>query len=175
MRKINNPDTSNVSPEYWEKVLTSHGLGIDQPLTDNSEGPTGEPLDTIKDRFEYLRKRFDGDDRFMKAHEIKKARGLYSRRTAPDWTASDKSIQEVLLRAFPKLSTSEAQRKKAGRWLRAIYLFYRMRLPRKTAMKELGMNTDTWKALIRSIRRAAKGLRADGSGKRANAPIRPSL
>jgi len=27
MRRIHKPDTSNESFEYWEKVLTSHGLG----------------------------------------------------------------------------------------------------------------------------------------------------
>lgn len=175
MKKINNPDVTNIKPEYWEKVLASHGLGVDQPLTDNSDGPTGEPLSTIKDSFQYLRQKFDGDDRFMEAHEIKKARGLYVKRTSPEWTANDRKVQEVLLRAFPNLSTSEAQRRKAGRWLRAIYLFYRMRLPRKIVMKELGMNIDTWKALIRSIRRVAEGLRADGSGKRAKCPRSSTL
>lgn len=27
MRKITKPDTKNADPEYWEKVLESHGLG----------------------------------------------------------------------------------------------------------------------------------------------------
>jgi hypothetical protein len=27
MRKINKPNTENTDPDYWEKVLRSHGLG----------------------------------------------------------------------------------------------------------------------------------------------------
>lgn len=27
MKKINKPDTSREDPEYWERVLESHGLG----------------------------------------------------------------------------------------------------------------------------------------------------
>lgn len=27
MKKIKKPDVTNTNPEYWEKVLESHGLG----------------------------------------------------------------------------------------------------------------------------------------------------
>jgi hypothetical protein len=27
-KPIENPDLSNTSPDYWEKVLQSHGLGV---------------------------------------------------------------------------------------------------------------------------------------------------
>lgn len=30
VRQIKKPDTTNESPEYWEKVLTSHGLSMER-------------------------------------------------------------------------------------------------------------------------------------------------
>lgn len=43
MRKINKPDTSNPDPQYWERVLESHGLGSTDPeLVDTQDVPLEE-------------------------------------------------------------------------------------------------------------------------------------
>lgn len=44
----------------------------------------------------------------------------------PDWAFNNFYIQEFLLKAFPKLQEDKNQRKRAGRWARIIYLYYRL-------------------------------------------------
>jgi hypothetical protein len=141
----------------WERKVTSYGLGVDQPLTDNSKELTnGEALNLVGDDFLHLRRTVDKGDRFMEGHEIKKIRGTNENRTFPEWTMKDKSIRKVLLLAFPKLDTNEAQRKRAGRWMRVIYFYYRLRLPRPVILKELQMTDSVFTTLLRDINRKAE-------------------
>lgn len=183
-KQISHPDETNESLEYWETVLASHGLGVDQPLTDNSDDdasvepphiPRNSSLSTRQNDFRYLSQQLDVHDGFMTGHEIKKAKGAQENRVPPGWALDDEKIKQILLRSFPKMQTNEAQRKKAGRWLRAIHLYYRMGLLRPVVIKELKISFTAWKALIRSIRRAAQGVRADGSGARRHAPTYPLI
>jgi len=106
----------------------------------------------------------------MGGHEIKKIRKLQERELTGqkiEWAFNNKRVREILLLAFPNLNINEAQRRKAGRWARVIYLYYRMGLPRQIIEKETRMSEGALKTLLRNINRVAQGLRADGTGKRA--------
>lgn len=174
MSKIGRLNINNTSPQYWERVLASYGLGIDQPLTDNSdESATNESPEAVGDDFLQLRRKIDKGDRFMEAHEIKKTRGRD--RESPEWTSNNIRVREVLLRAFPKLYVNQTQKKKAGRWVRVIFLYHRMRLPLQVVAKEMGMTKNALRMLNRSMNWVAQGLRADGSGKRSMTPPIPPV
>jgi len=109
-----------------------------------------------------LRLRMDGNDSFMGAHQIKKIRTR--ERIIPPWVLNDKEVQKVLSRAFPHLKTNPASQKAAGRWARVIHLYYRMQMSNSHVTKEMGMNLNTLKMVLKAIRRVAKGWRADNSG-----------
>ena len=169
----------------WERILRERGLGVYQPMTDNSEGEMasvehkastkgreggrgrGNDLDFVK-----LRSKLDGSDGFMEGHQITKVRAMT--REIPEWSLSNAEVQRVLLTAFPNLKTRFRQGKRAGRWARIIYLYYRMNLPRQIVAKEMKMGEDTLKTTIRNISRVANGLTVMG-GKRLHAtPPTPS-
>jgi hypothetical protein len=109
-----------------------------------------------------LRRRMDGDDRFMGAHQIKKIRTR--EREIPEWTLDDAEVRKVLLRAFPGLRTSQKQAIRAGRWMRLIHLFYRVQLSNSQVAREMGESLNATKMTLKSIRRVARGQRADNSG-----------
>jgi hypothetical protein len=89
--------------DKWEKRLEKHGLGVDQPMTDNSKGELAE-FKKLRagDDYSHLRMMMDGSDRFMEAFEIKSIRSLD--RPIPEWALSNKEVQRVLMTSFPKLS-----------------------------------------------------------------------
>ncbi len=174
MNKITQPNIENTSPAYWEKVLSSYGLGIDehdQSLTDNSVELTGETQAIIADDFLRLRRMIDKGDRFMEAHEIKTVRGLNENRALPNWVLNNSYVKTFLLRVFPRLHTNETHRKRAGRWMRVIYLYYRMRLPKRIVMKELKLTLFAFDSIVRGIDRASRGLKANGTGKKKRVPV----
>ena len=111
-----------------------------------------------------LRKRMDGDDGFMSAHQIKKVRVLIGQKNTPEWTGSNAEVRRVLLSSFPDLSFNPAQRRAAARWNQAITLVYRMSMPYNHAALEMGITVGALRSMLRNIRRAAKGLRANGTG-----------
>jgi len=166
----NEVDKNN--PEYWESVLQKHGLGvrqlglhkdvIDEPEDTPELEPTrGRRSSGLNKDFEQLRTKFDSKDGFVSSgHQIKKIRA--HSRVVPDWTADDQAVQKLLLRSFPNLKTSPYQRKFAGRWVRVIHLFYRMGLSRTEIAKEMRVRDRVIKDALRSIKRASRGLRADG-------------
>jgi hypothetical protein len=77
------------------------------------------------------------------------------------WAHDDKQIQQLLLRSFPRMHTNSKQRKRAGRWLRVINLYWRQQWSRGDIAAELGLKYNIIKNLIRAIRRAAAGRRSD--------------
>ncbi len=121
-----------------------------------------DPKITRKKDMDKLRLRMDGNDSFMGAHQIKKIRTR--ERIIPPWVLNDKEVQKVLSRAFPHLKTNPASQKAAGRWARVIHLYYRMQMSNSHVTKEMGMNLNTLKMVLKAIRRVAKGWRADNSG-----------
>lgn len=166
----------------WEKILQKHGLGIAQPMTDNSEGDLAEiPEFKIKhpgqgksEGLVKLRQKLDGEDSFMGGHQITKVRGMYEREV-PAWTLSNNEVQTVLLRAFPKLLTSPKHKKSAGRWARVIYLYYRMKLPEQVVAREIKLSVKSFKSLLRNINRIARGLTSQGLPRRrhpSNTPVK---
>ena len=111
--------------------------------------------------FQQLRAIFDGIDPFMTGgHGKKKSRTR--KKPIPEWAQSDKALVELLLRTFPKLQTNAIQRRRAGRWAAIIYLFFRLRWTRGWIAAELGMTPRNVRDTVRSIRRSAAGLRANG-------------
>jgi len=124
-----------------------------------------ESLRSVNDQ---LRTKFDGDDPVRLAFRIgglRRSGGKRSqRREAPTWALNDKAIRKILLRSFPKLSSDDKQHRAAARWAHVIYLFWHLKLTIGQIALELNVNIDTVRALIRSIKRVAKGQRADGSG-----------
>lgn len=106
-----------------------------------------------------LRRRMDGDDGFMTAHQIKKIRTR--ERKIPAWTLNDKEVQTVLLRAFPTLHKNRKVAKRAGRWARIIHLYYRVQMPINLLAREMGMTKGSTKMMLVSIRRVAQGKRSD--------------
>jgi len=115
------------------------------------------------DTFKELRGYLDGQDTFMTGgHQVIKPRR--SDRQTPDWAATNKSIQIILLRSFPNLKTNLTQRKRAARWAEIIQLYYRMHISKRQISEQLKLNYNTVQMLVRNIKRAANGKRADGTG-----------
>lgn len=112
------------------------------------------------DVFQELRGSIDGRDGFMRGHQIIKKKRL--RRDIPEWTKSDRKIQEILLRSFPKLRTDYKQRKLAARMARIIHLYFRVGSPRNEIVEELDINQNLFRVLLNGIRRAGKGLTKNG-------------
>jgi hypothetical protein len=117
---------------------------------------------TRKKDMDKLRRRLDGDDRFFGSHQIKKIRTR--ERDIPTWTLNDKEVRKILLRVFPLLKTHPASQRMAGRWSRIIHLYYRVQMSNSQVAKEMGMTLNALKMVLKSIRRVAKGRRADNSG-----------
>lgn len=119
-----------------------------------------------------LRRKMDGDDSFMNSHQIKKIRTM--EREIPTWTLNDKEVRVVLLRAFPNLHKDRAAAKQAGRWTRLIHLYYRVQMSNSQVAKEMGEGLNRTKMTLKSIRRVARGRRADNTKIRSlNRPGRP--
>lgn len=163
-------NSKNTDSKYWEKQLKEEGLAPYQPvMTDKSEGEMAEvdhhhrPSKGQNLDLEQLRGKIDGADQFMEGHQITKARTV--ERVIPEWVFNDLLVQQVLFRSFPRLYTNARQRRQAGRWARIIYLHYRMKLPRQIVAREMSMTDSALESATRSITRASKGLRANGSGK----------
>lgn len=170
--------------DKWEKKLQKLGLGVYQPMTDNSEGELAE-VDSMSSNTKNpdharLRTMMDGSDQFLNGgFEIKSVRTID--REIPEWAVNDKEVQRILKTAFPKLSLKHPTSKKekvefkkriakAGRWARIIYLYYRMELPRQIVAKEMGLSEPSIKSALQHINNVAKGLTARGNKRSATPP-----
>jgi hypothetical protein len=132
-----------------------------------------DPKMTRKKDMAKLRRRIDGDDNFMTAHQIKKIRTR--ERSIPTWTLNNKKVQKVVLSAFPDLANPESKRR-ASRWIRMIYLYYRMQMSNSQVAKEMDETLNAVKMALKGIRRVARGLRFDNRGIRGLRPRgRPRL
>jgi hypothetical protein len=133
-------------------------------------------VNNARDTFGELRGSFDGQDPFMlMGHQILRPRVLRPSDRASEWT-SNKEVQKVLLRAFPKLRTDRRQRKRAARWTRIIHLYFRMNMTAGQVAVEMRLKRKTVENLVASIRRVASGRRADNKGMRGQRrPGRPRI
>lgn len=111
---------------------------------------------------------FAGSDSFMKGgHRIinsNRARVGPARKNA-DWAKSDKKVQKLLLRVFPKMLTDDKQRKRAGRWLRVIQLYFRYGYSYGDTAAEIGEKKKFVQDVLCRINRALQGLPCDGRKK----------
>jgi DNA-binding NarL/FixJ family response regulator len=105
---------------------------------------------------EGLRKIMDSNDGFVTGHLIKKIR----RRTRkiPEILRNDVSVRKILLKSFPRIETNDLQRKRAARWSRVIYLYFRAGYNYKEVAEEMGEKPRTVEMVIRSIFRAVRRL-----------------
>lgn len=86
--------------------------------------------------FDILNRLFDDDHTCHAGFQIGSVRK--TKKKVPDWAVSNKRIAKLLLRVFPKLATSEGQRRRAARWAAVIYLSYRAGLSDRTIADQLG-------------------------------------
>lgn len=109
---------------------------------------------------------FSGSDLFMRGgHQIinRNLANARAKRKAAPWATNDDEVQKILLRAFPKLARDEKQRKRAGRWLRIIHLFYRSGMSSGEVAAELKETPYRIRDTLRGIRHVAAGGRYDRS------------
>jgi hypothetical protein len=140
-----------------------------EPGGRNENGPSVTKSDNrIKGK---LRQQFDGNDHFIRNFQVGGTR-KYERKT-PLWVHDNKKIEKVLLSAFPKLMTDETQRKRAARWAGVIHYYFRLRYTYVKVGEELGLKTNVVNGIVRSIKRASCGRKANGSGQRGGANGRP--
>ena len=117
--------------------------------------------------FEEMLTKVDSDETFFRGHRIVKSRRgdagdkTGAPRVCPDWAHDNVKIQGFLLRSFPKLAINAKQRKAAGRWARIIQMYFKSQMTHGQIASELGVNLNTILMLIRSIKLAARGFRAD--------------
>lgn len=128
--------------------------------------------------FKQLRKKFDGSESFMnRGHQIIKSAGAtrHAERVSktPDWVHDDQRVRELLLRSFPKLATDPLQRKRAGRWMQVIQLYFRMGWTWAKIAEEMGESPRKIESTIQKIYNVAAGRRSDGKQRSVRSPGRP--
>jgi hypothetical protein len=142
---------------------------------------TGEDLD-----YKALRQFLDGSESFMTGgHGITKARTGSHKRGVPEWANDPKQVQALIRTSFPNAYRTPAeqalgykvspyQRSCARRWAMVIHLYFVNKYSAKEVAQELTipLMENQVRMIIRSIRRAVAGLRADGNPRIRTAPIR---
>jgi len=88
----------------------------------------------------------------------------------PAWTNDDAEVRSLLKRVFPKLDTSETQRKQAAAWMLIIHQYFRMGLTRNLIAEQTKWSQNKIKMLIRNISRAKAGFQAGTNMRRGLRP-----
>lgn len=114
------------------------------------------PADTMRG----LRTIMDGRDGFMSGHQILKVRRREKK--TPEWVLNDDEVRKLLRKVFPKLDSDLTQRRRAGRWIRVIQLYFRSGKSRQETAEEMGEKNGTIHTLTRSILRAKAGNPING-------------
>ena len=123
-------------------------------------------------RFDQLKKKFDRHDPFMDSHQVLKVRKR--KRKIPEWAMDDDKVREILLRSFPKLDIpGSSDSIKAGRWVRIIYLYFRIGMPRNHIAEELNLSMCVLKNVLRRIFRAAREGKKVGRPPSTKTPTPP--
>jgi hypothetical protein len=114
-----------------------------------------------------------GVDAFTGGFQVGAARTTTdNRKTSHLWVNSKPEIKRILLTAFPNQATSVTQRKRAGRWLRVIHLYYRMGYTKVQIAEEMSTTLDTIKSILRNMNRARLGLKTNNGKPRV--PLNPA-
>ena len=107
-------------------------------------------------------------------YQVVKARR--QERKNPDWVNNDAKIKGFIIRAFPKLDTDPRQVEAARRWVRVVYLYFRMGYTNTQTAEEMNLTLDQVGSIIRSLRRAAVNRWANGDGRHGvRPPGRPAV
>jgi predicted DNA-binding protein (UPF0251 family) len=107
----------------------------------------------------------DRMDPYIRGHQIEVGARRYDK-DIPEVLKSNAGVQKLLTRTYPKWRENPVQMERAGRWMRAIQLYYRSGLTGHQAAEEMNLSDKVFWDMIKRIRRAANGLRTDGSGRR---------
>lgn len=114
-----------------------------------------------------------GVDAFTGGFQVRTARS-YTRKPQI-WANSSLEIQKVLLTAFPKQATSPTQRIRAGRWARAIHLYFRLGYTYSQVAVELSMKPRLVSRMLYRIKRVQQGKRSDSEKGRGGKRGRPKI
>lgn len=149
------------------------------PVERRIDPRTGEDLD-----FKALRQSFDSNDPFMRGHGLTKARSGSHRRGVPEWANDPRQVRVLIRASFPNAYRTPAEEKVgyrvspyqrccARRWAMVTHLYFVGKWSAKETAGEMGLMEDQVRAIVRSIRRAVSGRRADNGESRIRpAPIR---
>lgn len=133
----------------------------------------------MNDSLAAIRQSVDSNEVLVTSHGSTVSTSLHrsfgkDRKMIPMWTKSDVQIRKLLQMVFPKLAHSARQRKSAARWLRIIYLYFRVGWTYRQIADELHVSRIIVRDVLRSIRRVVNGRSANGSGKRGRKRGRPN-
>src|SRR6266702_4110416 len=108
-------------------------------------------MNNLKDTSRELRGKMDGSDSFMVGgHQISKIRRIS--RKVPAWAKNDERIKALLSHSFPRLNKQPTG---AARWVRVIYLYFRMKMTRGQIAEEMSLTYKTVDNIILRITYAA--------------------
>lgn len=109
-----------------------------------------------------------GVDAFTGGFQVGAARTY--KRQPQMWSNSQNEIKRILLTAFPRQATNPKQRERAGRWVRIIYLYYRLGYTSAQVAEELNMSKDNVRRMASNINRVRKGFKANNNKSRSERP-----
>lgn len=104
-----------------------------------------------------IRKVVDSNEIFAVSHGEEAPRREHGLKKIPAWTKSDAEIRKLLCRAFPNLAHNASQRKAAARWLRIIYLYFRIGMTRGQIVDEVHISDEALRTVLKRIRFASIG------------------
>jgi hypothetical protein len=151
----------------------------DDPVVNFISRDTDSGHSGLSETNEELRGKVGSNDPFFVGHGIIKpqpggtAKKTGVPRVCPEWAQDKSKLKALLLQSFPKLATDIKQRAAAGRWARIIQLYHRSQMTHGQVASEMGLSLPAIFSIIRSIDRAVRGKRADGSGRRFGKLGRP--
>ena len=85
----------------------------------------------------------------------------------------NKKVQNMLRLAFPLLDSNVVQRKQAGKYLRLIYLYYRMGLSSKEVAVEMRLSVLQIQPMLFRLRYISEGKTANGKVRGVRSRGRP--
>lgn len=109
-----------------------------------------------------------GVDAFTGGFQVGAARTY--KRMPQIWANSDLEIRKVLLTAFPRQATNPKQRERAGRWMRIIYMYYRLGYTSAQVAEELKMSNANVRRMASNINRVRNGMKASNNKPRSKQP-----